>query len=145
MSDQLLPPSSEPASSMPPPAPQPPQPAAPVLQVSSVGRLIGAYLLDTVLSLVTLGVGWVIWAAITAGEGATPGKRLLGMKVVNKETGATLSWAQYVFLRGLVGGLVLGIPVSLVLGIPLLFMPLWDKLNQSVPGKVSNSVVIDVR
>lgn len=113
----------------------------PGLRVTSVGRLVGAWFLDALLAMVTLGIGWVIWAAISVGEGATPGKKLLKMRVIDKETGLTISWARYVFLRGLVGGLIVGIPL---IGWVLAFMPLWDRLNQSVYGKVSNSVVVDV-
>ena len=109
--------------------------------VSRVARLVIASLLDSLLVMVTLVVGWLIWAAITARQGATPGKKLMKMQVVDKDTGLPMSWARYVFLRGLVGGLVMSIPlVNLV----LFFMPLWDRLNQSVYGKVSNSVVVDI-
>lgn len=109
--------------------------------VSRVARLVLAALLDSLLVTVTLLVGWLIWAAITARQGATPGKKIMKMQVVDKDSGVPISWARYVFLRGLVGGLVMGIPlVNLV----LFFMPLWDRLNQSIYGKVSNSVVVDV-
>lgn len=109
--------------------------------VSRVARLVIAALLNSLLVVVTLGVGWLIWAAITARHGATPGKKIMKMQVVDKDTGLPISWARYVFLRGLVGGLIMSIPL---VNFVLLFMPLWDRLNQSVYGKVSNSVVVDI-
>lgn len=111
------------------------------LRISSVGRLVGASLLDTLLGFVTLGIGWVVWAAITAQQGQTPGKKLMRMRVVSKDDGQVVSWAKYVFLRGLVGQVILNIPL---IGWVLFFMPLWDQLNQSVGAKVSNTVVVDV-
>ncbi|WP_157965514.1 RDD family protein [Euzebya rosea] len=111
--------------------------------LSSVGRLILAALLDGILMIVTLSIGWLVWACITASAGQTPGKKLMGMQVVDARTGAPLSWGSYVGMRGIVGGFVGGLASTLTLGV-LSFMPLWDKQNQSVAAKVSNSVVVDV-
>ncbi len=126
---------------------QPGYPVAPhqggARPLSSVGRLVMAAILDSVLSMLTLGIGWIIWAAVTAGEAQTPGKKIMGMQVVDATTGQPLTWGSYVFLRGLVGGIVNNIAISITIGV-LFFMPLWDDRNQSVAAKVSNSVVVDV-
>ncbi|HWH31043.1 MAG TPA: RDD family protein [Egibacteraceae bacterium] len=111
------------------------------LRISRVARLVVASLLDTLLSVLTLGIGWLVWAAITAADGATPGKRLLRMQVVDVQTRRPVSWAKYVFLRGMVGQLILNVPL---LGWILFFMPLWDERNQSVGAKLSNTVVVDI-
>jgi uncharacterized RDD family membrane protein YckC len=95
------------------------------------------------ISWLLLGLPWLIWAAVTAGQAQTPGKRLLKMRVVDATTGQPLSWARYVFLRGLVGGMIGAVAAVLTLGV-LAFMPLWDSRNQSIAAKVSNSVVVDV-
>lgn len=134
-------------SPMPPPPPAYEAPRAQTShQLSSVGKLFGAYLLDQVLITVTLGIGWLIWGAITAGDAQTPAKKLLGMRVVDANTGAPLSWGAMVGLRGIVGGLVMGVAFALFIipGAVLAFMPLWDDRNQSVWSKVSTSVVVDV-
>lgn len=123
-------------------APQPHGLGAPQAPLSSVGRLIGAALLDAVLSAVTFGIGWLIWACITASEGRTPGKKLMGMQVVDATSGQPMTWGSYVFMRGLVGGTVQGLAGMVTLGI-LHLMPLWDARNQSIAAKVSNSVVVD--
>ncbi|CAN5299175.1 hypothetical protein BH23ACT9_BH23ACT9_04140 [soil metagenome] len=47
---------------------------------------------------------WLIWACITAAEAQTPAKKIMGLRVVDKTTGQPLTWVNYVFLRGLVGG-----------------------------------------
>jgi hypothetical protein len=36
--------------------------------------------------VVTLYIGWIIWAAMIGGEGQTPGKKLLGMRVIGADT-----------------------------------------------------------
>jgi uncharacterized RDD family membrane protein YckC len=110
--------------------------------IASVGRLIGAWLLELVLMTVTLGIGWLIWACITAAEGRTPAKKLMGLQAVNAVTGQPMSWGSYVFMRGLVGGMVQSFAGGLTLGV-LHLMPLWDARNQSIAAKVSNSVVVD--
>lgn len=130
---------------LPPPSGAPSvQPGAPGGQITSVGRLFASGCLDALLMVVTLFIGWLIWGAITASNAQTPGKKLMGLQVVHAETGKPLSWAQMVLLRGLVGGIVMNIAGMLIIGLVLLFMPLWDARNQSVHGKISNSVVVEV-
>lgn len=152
-------------------APVPPQPApsAPAVvygpsapagtTLATIGRRIGAVAVD-------FGFGAGVWLAAfafaavidvlfavpflaylaysvkTAMNAQTPGKAALGLQAVDKDSGQPLTFGRYVFVRGLLGGIILGIPL---VGFVLWFMPLWDQLNQSVGGKVSNSVVIDLR
>ena len=110
-------------------------------ELASVGQLIAAALIDALIAAVTLSIGWLIWAAITAGSAQTPGKKMLNLQVVDASSYHPMSWGNYVFLRGLIGGTVLSLAASLTFGI-MTFMPLWDRRNQSVAAKVSNSVVV---
>ncbi len=41
--------------------------------------------LDTLLLIVTLGVGWLIWSIVVWGRGQSPGKQILGMRVLRTE------------------------------------------------------------
>jgi len=106
--------------------------------IASIGKRIGAALLDSALYMVTLGIGWLIWAAMITGEGYTPGKRLLGMRVRRVDNGAPASFGVMLFMRGIVGGIVASFAYLFTLG----SMPLWDKRNQSVYDKVSSTVVV---
>ncbi|MEP4592749.1 MAG: RDD family protein [Ilumatobacter sp.] len=108
--------------------------------VSPWGRL-GAYFLEGILGIVTLGIGWLIWAAMIAGTGQTPAKRLLKQRVIGADTLSPVSFGKMFFLRGLVAGFVAGFAISFTLGI-LLFMPFWDKRNQNIWDKVSNTYVV---
>ena len=72
--------------------------------VAGVGSRLGAVLLDSLLLSVTLGIGWLIWAAIVA-------------------------------------GLVASFAITFTIGI-LLFMPFWDRRNQTLWDKVSGTLVV---
>jgi uncharacterized RDD family membrane protein YckC len=108
--------------------------------VSPWGRL-GAYLLEGILAVLTLGIGWLIWAAMIAGTGQTPAKRLLKQRVINAATLRPAGFAKMFFVRGLLGGIVAGFAITFTIGI-LLFMPFWDKRNQNLWDKVSNTYVV---
>lgn len=104
-------------------------------------RLV-AYLLESVLVVVTLVIGWLIWAAITSGSGQTPAKKILGQRVVKADGSGPVGFGTMLFLRGIVAGFVAYFAVLFTLGI-LLFMPFWDKRNQNIWDKVSGTLVVD--
>lgn len=112
------------------------------LALSSVGKKLVANILESVLALFTLVIGWLIWAAMIAGKGQTPARQLLGMRIVSTRDGRPLSFPQMLFMRGLIGAFVQVIAVSLTFGVMIL-MPLWDRRNQTVTDKVSGSIVLD--
>jgi len=49
-------------------------------------RRLGAWLLDVALFVVTLGIGWAVWAWHSWAWGTTPGKSLLGLTVFGTDT-----------------------------------------------------------
>lgn len=110
--------------------------------VASIGKRIGAWLLDSVIMFVTLGIGWLVWAAMLADGGQTPGKKLLNLRVRRLDNGVPASFANMLFMRGLLGGVAASIAYSISFGV-LMLMPLWDKRNQTVVDKVSGTVVVD--
>lgn len=79
----------------------------PGTELCSIGRRIGAYLLEGVLAVVTLGIGYFVWDLCVWSRGQTPGKQLLGMYCYRPSTGLRASWG-YMLLRW-VGFLVEGI------------------------------------
>ena len=148
--DGTLPAPTAPQASAPTPAPmayQQPQ----ILQqqgglpqgvgLAGVGSRLGAALLDSLLLAVTFGIGWLIWAAIISGKGQTPGKQLLKLRVVDATTAQPIGFGRMFFMRGLVAGLVASIAIPFTIGI-LLFMPFWDRRNQTLWDKVSGTVVV---
>jgi uncharacterized RDD family membrane protein YckC len=59
---------------------------------ASFQHRLGAYALDAVLSVLTFGIGWLIWSLIIWGDGQTPGKKILKIRVRNADTGAVATW-----------------------------------------------------
>jgi len=93
---------SAPPPAGPPPVvpPSPPRVAeAPLalpagVELSSPGKRIAATVLDGVLFVLTLVVGWVVWSLIVYTRGQTPAKGLLGMRTVTiAEDGAVVETA----------------------------------------------------
>lgn len=105
---------------------------------------LASYLLEGLLAFATLGIGWLVWALVVGGEGRTPAKQLLGLRVVDAGTGRPAGFLTMLLLRGIVGGIVAGFVFPLTLGI-LALMPFWDARRQTIFEKVSGTVVITGR
>ncbi|MEO8456514.1 MAG: RDD family protein [Chloroflexota bacterium] len=67
-----------------------------VVRAPRLARL-GAFVIDLALIAVTLVVGWLIWYSVTAREGQSPGKRMLGLRVINRD--GTLAQPGKMWLR----------------------------------------------
>ena len=111
------------------------------VKVASPWLRLGGYLLEAILVTVTFGIGWLIWAAIIVGEGQTPAKRLLRMRVINKDSLRPVGWSKMLLMRGLIAGLVATIAIPITLGI-ILLMPLWDGRNRNLWDRVSGTLVV---
>lgn len=56
---------------------------------------LGGFFLDLALvlsSFVTFGLAWIIWNFIVWGQGQTPAKQILKMRVYSDDTGKTATW-----------------------------------------------------
>ena len=109
------------------------------LQTASQGRRLGGWVLDGVVTIVTLGVGWVIWFLIVAQRGQTPGKQMLGMYIMREDGSRAGGW--YTILREIVVKVLLfGTVISVIAGATngvgeLLWLPAalwctWDRERQ---------------
>ena len=85
--------------------------------LASLGQRFGAYLLDAVLCVVTLFIGYLIWSCITFSRGQTPAKSLLGHRVIKQQTGVAAGWGD-MFLRNVVIQGALGLVGLFLFGIP---------------------------
>ena len=93
--------------------------------------------------LVTLVIGWLVWACFTAQEGQTPARKLLHQRVLRYPEGSPASFGWMLGMRGIVAGIVLNIAWQCVIpGLVLTFMPFWDDKNQTVTDKISSCVVV---
>src|SRR5437867_3831914 len=80
-------------------------PRGTVKMASRLSRL-GSAIVNAVLFILTLGIGWVIWWFIVAPRGQNPGKAVVGLRVIRADGRAMdTGW---MLVRGLVG-VVLGL------------------------------------
>jgi uncharacterized RDD family membrane protein YckC len=53
---------------------------------------LGAEALDSALALLTLWIGWVIWSLVVWGEGQTPAKKILKIRVLSAQNNKPANW-----------------------------------------------------
>ena len=117
--------------------------------ISSVGRRFSAHLLDTLLVVVTFGIGWLVWSLLAWRRGQSPAKQLMGMYVVHD--GRRASWgrmaAREILCKG-VAGLVCGLLARPSYGIslvPYFFWLCFDSQNQALWDRPAGTLVMEER
>jgi uncharacterized RDD family membrane protein YckC len=111
-------------------------------RLSSLAKRFGGSLLSLLLVIVTLGIGYMIWALIVYGQGQTPAKQLLNMYVIDERTGQVASWGT-MFVRGFV---IDGLVGLFTLGLFDLVSALWifsGDRRQRLTDKMVNTIVVD--
>ena len=83
---------------------------------ASIQHRLGQLLLEYALFIVTLGVGYLVWFLIILGQGQTPGKQVLKLRVYDSTTGKPAKWG-HMFIREF--GLVMAVAV-IAYGIPVI-------------------------
>ena len=61
---------------------------------ATVQHRLGGKAVDLAMYTVTFGIGWFIWSLIIWGQGQTPGKQILKMRVYDKTTSKPAKWGQ---------------------------------------------------
>ncbi len=113
--------------------------------VSKMDRFL-CYLLEIVLAIVTLVIGWLIWALVIVlkNEGQTPAKKLMNQQVLIEETGQPAGPARMIFVRGIAGSIILSIATQLLVipALILLLMVFFDDRNRTFWERLSSTVVV---
>ena len=86
------------------------------MRYASFQHRLGAYALDIAISALTFGIGWLVWSFIVWGDGQTPGKKILKIRVRNFDTGAVATWG-HMAVRELLVPLAVAIAVGLTSGL----------------------------
>jgi uncharacterized RDD family membrane protein YckC len=86
---------------------------------------LGGIALDVALLLSTCYIGWIIWSLVIWGQGLTPGKQILKMRVVSSITGQTASWG-HMAIRQFLIPMAMSLPFSFL---QLAFDPYWFDSN----------------
>jgi uncharacterized RDD family membrane protein YckC len=113
--------------------------------LASPGKRFGGFLLSFVLIIVTLGIGYLIWALIIWQRSTTPAKQILGMRIIDAKTGEPLTYGRMV-MRQVVWALVLGVGSSItfgILGVVDAFF-VFSGPRQRLLDKMSNTLVVNV-
>jgi uncharacterized RDD family membrane protein YckC len=106
--------------------------------LASSGRRIGAFFLAIPLSIITLGIGYLIWGLIAWTKGTSPALQVLGMRVWRPETQQRAGFG-YMALRDIVGRIVDGILSIITELISFIFMlsrPDRKTLHDPIAGTV---------
>ena len=109
-------------------------PQGTTIMASRLSRL-GSWIVNALLLVLTLVIGWIIWWFIVAPRGQNPGKAVVGLRVIRTDgRAATTGW---MFVRGLCG---------IVCGLIPLYLDelwlLWDKDAQTLHDKLAGTVVV---
>ena len=118
------------------------------VKAAGLGRRVAAYILDIVLFFVTLFIGYIVWWLFTLSKGQTPGKQLLGIRVMRVD-GTASDWG-WTFIREFLVkfGLFTVIADVVLLGLASVLGDLWsfwDKDRQTLHDKIMKTVVVDDR
>jgi uncharacterized RDD family membrane protein YckC len=109
--------------------------------LASPAKRFGGWIVDVLLVMVTLFVGYFVWSLISFTSGRTPGKQLLGMRYVHLDTGRAAGWGR-TFLREVIAKAIVGVLCSLTFGIAYFWL-IWDRDNQELWDKVVGTVVVN--
>ena len=118
------------------------------IKAAGIGQRVGAYILDFVLFFVTLIIGYIIWWLFTLSRGQTPGKRLLGIRVMRSD-GTPSRWG-WTFIREFIVkfalfGVVADTVAFGVASLIDLLWAFWDRDRQTLHDKIMKTVVVDDR
>jgi uncharacterized RDD family membrane protein YckC len=110
--------------------------------LASNGKRFGSYLLDGLLAVVTLFIGWLIWSVIIWEKGETPAKALLGLRCVDTTTGrpatrGTMALRELVY-KGILGSVTGGITT-----IVSAFMILLTDSREGIWDKIAKTAVVE--
>ena len=108
---------------------------------------LGAALLDVLLIIVTLFIGWLVWTLIVWSKGQTPGKQICGQRVVMKQTGRAAGWGEMALRDFVIRGLAIGILGQLTCGIVSLVATLmiFSVYHETLWDKWAGTLVVDDR
>lgn len=112
--------------------------------LASPGKRLGSYLMEFLLLIVTLGIGWIIWSLIVWGKGTTPGHQVLGVYFVNENNGETASWGRTALrefvMKGLVGSLLSALTLGIYFIVDSLFVVRSDR--RTIHDMLSSTLVV---
>ena len=86
------------------------------LKFASFQHRLGAEALDSAFMLITLWIGWAIWSLVVWGEGQTPAKKILKIRVLSSDTNKPATWGHMAVRQFLIplALIIASIPLNLI-------------------------------
>jgi uncharacterized RDD family membrane protein YckC len=110
-------------------------------QVATVGRRIGSWFLSILLFVVTLGIGYIIWGAMSWADGRTPTQQVLKMQTWKQQTRAKATWTE-MFVRE-ISRIVYAIPfIGWIVALVSFFMFLGNKEHRAIHDQIGGTIVL---
>jgi uncharacterized RDD family membrane protein YckC len=108
----------------------------PFVKATPQHRLAGL-VLDAALMMVTFYIGYFVWALIVWGQGQTPGKQILRMRVYSSENFSPATWPHMAVRQFL-------IPLTISLGglIPIVFLGGIEATLESSASSITATVIV---
>jgi uncharacterized RDD family membrane protein YckC len=106
-----------------------------------LGTRFAGYVIDVLIGVFTLGIGWLIWSMIVWDRGLSPGKQVVGAVVVDVNTGQVAGFGRMA-QRELVGKGILGMLTFGISGIVSSFMVLLGRERRAVHDHVASTIVV---
>lgn len=104
----------------------PPASAAGGAELASIARRLAARVLDTVVIVLTLYIGWLIWSFMVYGRGQSPGKQLVGIYAAPvDDPERRLSWGSMLLREFVLKGLLFSFLGAITAGIVWVLDYLW--------------------
>ena len=108
------------------------------MEYASPIRRMFADILDGVLFLLTLIIGYIIWWLIVLGRGQTPGKQMLGIQAVRRN-GNPSGWGN-TFIREVVKAVAHAFVIGFFADLIMLLMD--DDEHRSLSDRVADTIIV---
>lgn len=107
---------------------------------------LGASLLNMLLIIVTLGIGYLVWTLVLWNEGTNPAKKMLGLRVVKSDTGRVCHFGDMLIRNFVMGGLVLGLLNVITFSIISLVdaLMIFGDRRQRLVDRMSGTLVVKI-
>ena len=114
------------------------------MELASPGARLGSHLLEALLAIFTLGIGWLVWSFVIWGQGTTPGHKILKQYIVNEKTGKDFTWGQMFVREFLIKGLLVPLLSAFSFGIVYLVDSLMVTRDdrKTLHDRICGSIVV---
>ena len=113
-------------------------------ELASPGARLGSHLLEALLAIFTLGIGWLVWSFAIWGQGTTPGHKILKQYIVNEKTGKDFTWGQMFVREFLIKGVLVPLLSAFSFGIVYLVDSLMVTRDdrKTLHDRICGSIVV---